>query len=164
MHVCTSFLDWFFFPSVSSSVVFNLENTYSWVIQVWWWFHPVNGCCWGALWRGRSQSRWSLHHLQQYGCVDAWLHWEIHLVAVLCVCVLEPVLMILPSSGQDGFGFSFLCPAHLPVSVTWSPLPPFSFPFVPSLLVPLFPDPALPAVLLLLLAVRLRWLSEEWRL
>lgn len=99
-----------------------------------------------------------------FSSMDVWMHgscWEIHLVAVLWVCVLEPVLMILPSSGQDGFGFSFLCPAHLPVSVTWSPLPPFSFPFVPSLLVPLFPDPALPAVLLLLLAVRLRWLSEE---
>lgn len=77
-----------------------------------------------------------------FSSVNVWVHgsfWEIHLAAVLCVCALKPVFMILPSSGQDGFGFSFLCPAHLPIPVTLSPLPPFSFPFFPSLLAPAFP-------------------------
>lgn len=58
--------------------------------------------------------------------------WEIHLVVVLCVCVLEPVFMILPSSGQDVFGFS--APCSFTSFCHWES--PASF------LLPLFPFPA----------------------
>lgn len=121
---------------------------------MWWWLHPVNGCHWGALWKGRSQSRWSLHHLQEYVCGDAWFLLGNSPCSLLRACVSEPVFVILPSSGQDGFGFSFLCLAHLPIFVTLSPLSPF------------FPSPfSLPCwslLSLILLSLLSRWYLWQW--
>lgn len=67
---------------------------------------------------------------------------KFHLLAVLCACVLEPVFMILPSSGQDGFGFSFLCPARLTNFCHFESLASFfSFSFSLPFWLPCFPDP-----------------------
>lgn len=80
--------------------------------------------------KGRSQSRWSWHHLQQCVCVDAWfLLGNSPCCCPLGLC-LKPVFMILLSSGQDGFGFSVpcsftnFCHYESPASFLL-PLPPF---------------------------------------